>query len=115
MSHDKEYEYFTTILPSISTLGWHRFQVKGDVQTIKGLRWIQGCGRAIQVAVHVSECRMMIFYYTQNELVIFFKVLATILFLFFNIKMNLLGSQLCCNGRSNIKRTINNQNKIITK
>ena len=28
------------ILPSSSTLGWHRLQVKGEVQTRKGLWWI---------------------------------------------------------------------------
>ncbi|RYR42386.1 hypothetical protein Ahy_A08g038858 [Arachis hypogaea] len=28
------------ILPSSSTLGWHSLQVKGEVQTRKGLWWI---------------------------------------------------------------------------
>ena len=28
------------ILPSSSTLGWHRVEVKGEVQTRKGLWWI---------------------------------------------------------------------------
>ena len=40
LCYDLSFMDVDKILPSSSTLGWHRFQVKGEVQTRKGLWWI---------------------------------------------------------------------------
>ena len=40
LCYDLSFMDVDKILPFSSTLGWHSLQVKGEVQTRKGLRWI---------------------------------------------------------------------------